>query len=192
MKKYFNVLSLFLIFFLGCAGTPTTSLYLLHIDQIPAETEPAPIKVGIQPFAINSIYSNHGIAYQHSPYQIQFYHYHQWVSNPANLINQTILTYLQQTNKFSDVCQLPSTEPVDFQIKGNVLKFAEWNEGEKWFGWMELEVQIINGSTDELIWKGQISRKIPTEKRNPVSVVKALSEATKQLAEEIAEKIVKD
>ena len=54
-----------------------------------------------------------------------------------------------------------------------------------------MDVQIYKEKTKELIWKGKISKKIPTEKKNPVSVVKALSEATKQIAEEIAKSILK-
>ena len=191
MKKILKPFLLFFILLLGCAGTPSTNLYLLHINQIPLEAEPTPIKIGIQQFTINPIYSNHGIAYQYSPYQIQFYHYHQWAGDPAKLINQTLLSCLKQSNQFSLVCQLPSANEVDYQVQGKILKFAEWNEGEKWYGWLEMDVQIYKEKTKELIWKGKISKKIPTEKKNPVSVVKALSEATKQIAEEIAKSILK-
>jgi ABC-type uncharacterized transport system auxiliary subunit len=191
MKKIFKPFLLFFILLIGCAGTPSTNLYLLHISQTKVETESTPIKIGIHQFTINPIYSNHGIAYQHSPYQIQFYHYHQWAGDPAKLINQTLLSYLKQSNQFSLVCQLPSANEVDYQVQGKILKFSEWNEGEKWYGWLELDVQIAKENSNEIIWKGKISKKIPTEKKNPVSVVKALSEATKQIAEEIAKKIIK-
>ena len=190
MNKIKWIRLILLITFVGCASTPITNRYLLHVDQIATGGSPAAINVGISQLSINPIYSNHGIAYQNTPYQIQFYNYHQWADAPVNLVNQTILTYLKQSNKFSSISQLPSANKVDVTVKGQILKFAEWNELNQWYGWLEVDIQIFKTQDNKLIWDGKISKKIPSQQRNPISVVKALSKATQEVAEEIAEKIL--
>jgi len=190
MYKTRNIGIILLLFLIGCGGPPAVSLYMLHFEDIFPESSPESIKIGIYPISINPIYSNYGIAYQQTPYQIQFYHYHQWASNPANLVSQSIVDYLKQSNKFSYVAQLPSTKNVDIAIKGNILKFIEWNEENQWYGWIEIDFQIFQANNDKLIWQGEISKKVPALQRNPISVVKALSNATQQVAEELTEKIL--
>lgn len=190
MNKIRWIWLILLIILLGCGGAPITKLYMLHMNQITSEDSPSPISVGISPLSINPVYSNHGIAYQQDPYQIQFYHYHQWAGNPAHMIDQVILGYLKQTNKFSALTQLPGQDKVDFAVSGQILKFTEWNDANQWYGWLEIDFQIFRTKDNKLIWRGQISKKIPAQQKNPISVVKALSKAAQEVAEELAEKII--
>ncbi len=190
MNKITSIWLILLISLLGCGGTPITNLYMLHMNQIATKDSPSPISVGISSLSINPVYKNHGIAYQKNPYQVQFYHYHQWAGNPAQMINQVIFSYLEQTNKFSALSQLPGQDKVDFAVSGQILKFTEWNDTNRWYGWLEIDFQIFRTRDNKLIWRGQISKKIPAQQKNPISVVKALSQAAQEVAEELAEKIV--
>ncbi|HDL17536.1 MAG TPA: hypothetical protein ENH29_00610 [Bacteroidetes bacterium] len=187
-KKWFWLFAILLI--IDCAGTPQTNLYLLHPKNGSVSKTPSPVKVGIYPFKIDPVFTNPAIAIQYSEYEIQFYHYHRWATNPATMINGAIGDYLKASNRFSAVLQLPATQTSDIFVRGTIHKFVEWREGDRWFGLLKMDVSIFRTKDGQLLWRGSISKKVPAEKRNPLFVVKALSKATQEAAEELAGKIL--
>lgn len=187
-KIWFWLIATF--FLIGCAGTPQTNLYLLHPNHGNIAKTPAPVKVGLYPFKIAPVFVRPAIAIQHSDYEIQFYHYHRWAADPATMINEAIFNYFKETNRFSAVFQIPAKQTADIFVKGKILKFTEWDEGDRWFGWLKMDVRIYRTKGKQLLWQGRISKRIPAEQRNPLAVVKALSKATQEAAEELAQKIL--
>lgn len=185
-------LLLFLILFvvIGCAGVPKTHYYVLHLNPGSANPVSSNLNIGIAPFTIESIFSNYKIAYRESPYEVQFYNYHQWASDPAKLVENGILEFLMNSNQFNKVVRLPSTDKVDLVIDGHIHKIEEWDEADQWYGYVEIEFQVTKLETKQKIWKSSLSRKIPAESKKPLMVVKAISTATQEIVEELCQKIL--
>ncbi len=190
MKR--NLIRFFLFTFLasGCAGIPQTHYYVLHLNTHSPNPVSSAITIGIAPFTIEPIFSNYKIAYRESPYEVQFYNYHQWASEPSKLVENGLFDYLTHSNQFNKVVRLPSIQTIDLVIDGHIHKIEEWDETDRWYGFMEIEFQVSKYNKKQIIWKGTISRRIPAESKKPLEVVKALSIAAQEIAEELSQKIL--
>ena len=97
---------------------------------------------------------------------------------------------MTHSNQFNKVVRLPSIQKIDLVIDGHIHKIEEWDETDRWYGFMEIEFQVSKYNKKQIIWKGTISRRIPAESKKPLEVVKALSIAAQEIAEELSQKIL--
>lgn len=189
MNRKKIITALLVVHVLGCGGPPATRYYVLHLNSKPSAPA-SQISVGISEFNIEPVFANYKIAYRESPYQIQFYHYHQWAADPARIVQDGIMDFLTQSGKFKRVVRLPSRENVDIAVGGHIHKLEEWDESDRWYGIVEMEFELTDRRSDQPIWKGSMSRKIPADNKDPLAVVRALSRATEEIAAELSQKIL--
>lgn len=173
------LLGLFLLFLTGCGSVPATYYYRVDSDSSPGQivNSPIPITLGIAQFDADVVYEEDRIVYRNSPYEVQYYHYRRWVAPPRKMVKDALLEQFRSSGAFQRVVGVPSTEKLDYVLKGKINAFEKWDENDARFGSVGIEFELYHISTGDLVWKAEFSRKTPAAKQEPVEVVKAISES---------------
>ncbi len=185
MRKY---LQIFLIvpaamLLAQCGGVPSTYYYRIDYDAPLSVTgrAPLPVTVAVAQFETDVVYQGDKIVYRSSPYEVQYYHYRRWVAPPRKLVEEAVLNQIRAARAFERVVRVPTLEPVDYVLRGNIKAFEEWDEGEAWFGHVQIEFELFDPERDEVVWRKAYAEKNPAGQKAPVEVVKSISEGVKKV-----------
>lgn len=184
----------FLSLIIGCGSVPPTYYYRIHYDM-PEHNSPAPIPVtiGIEPFDSDVLYKGDRIVYRNSEYEVQFYHYRRWVAPPNKIVREAVLNQIRSSGVFERVV---SPLEADYTLNGNIKSFEEWDENNTWYGLVSISFELRDNKTKEIIWQNTLSEKTPVSSKEPVEVVKAISESLKKVVgkaiQEIEENLSSD
>lgn len=171
---------LFLSFFASCGGIPLTYFYRVDYEIMADGSnhrDAVPVTLAIAPFKSDILYESDKIVYRNSRYEVQFYHYRRWIVPPKKLVTEKLYEHYRASGNFERVVRTPSTFPVDYILQGRVQAFEEWDEKETWYGLVKLEFELRHAKTNEIVWKQVFSRKTMAQRKDPVSVVEAISES---------------
>ncbi len=173
---------------LGCASTPRTHFYTLHVAlrNGPASSSNGPVLV-VEPFSAEPLAADTRLVYRTSPYTVDFYTYHQWAVDPAEQVTHALVEVLRGSGRFSAVYVAPAATAGDLRLRGRVIELCEIDEGNQWYGQVTLDLTLLRNGAGEIVWHKRFSQRIPAASRNPEAVVKALSEGVKKIAEEISQ-----
>jgi len=177
-----NIHLLFLLSFvltLGCGSIPPTYYYRVNYssETVNDPVEKLPFNVGLTQLRADALYATDKIVYRSSPYQAQFYYYRRWVAAPKKIVTEKILKHYRASNIFERVVRIPSTFKIDYILGGNIQAFEENDEGEEWFGVVEIEFTLQEASTQEVVWQQTFSERRKAAKKEAIEVVKAISES---------------
>ncbi len=168
-----------LVFLSACGGVPPTFYYRVDTpleggnDTVPHFHK----TLAVAQFGADALYETDKIVYRSSPYEARFYHYRRWVAPPKKIVTENVVRQFQASDLFKRVVRIPSPSPADYVLRGNVLAFEEWDEGGDWFGVVTLEFTLIDALSSEVVWEQVFSERTPAERKEPVAVVKAISES---------------
>jgi ABC-type uncharacterized transport system auxiliary subunit len=169
---------------ISCGGVPPTYYYRVDyqdkFDKV-SNGGVAPVTLGVGQFSADLLYESDRIVYRDSEYEAKFYHYRRWVSAPRKMVVEKCIKDFSASNAFNRVVRLPSTQKVDYVLKGRILAFEEWDEDATWFGLVSIGFELQHPKTGAVVWEKVMSRKEPAEKKEPVAVVKAISIALDQV-----------
>jgi ABC-type uncharacterized transport system auxiliary subunit len=176
MNKLLIILSMGFIF-MSCASTPSTHFYTLELATTPPSNRPVkyPITISIENIRADEPYSDDRLIFRDSIYEIKFYHYHRWVTHPAKMITEKMVAQLKDSRLFQNVVRMPYHQSADYLLQGSVKALEEWDQGEQWFGRLELVFTLNELSTNKIIWEKEFTAQTPVTQRTPIGVVKALS-----------------
>lgn len=180
MRKHFSgLLGLIAILTFSCGSIPQTHYY--RIDYQSNRTNSAnhvvPLTIGITQFRADMLYKDDKIVYRESPYEVKYYHYRRWVARPKKLVTEKVVEQYQSSGVFEKVVKLPAVTKVDYVLTGQIQAFEEWDEPADWYGVVSLRFELIDPSTGEVIWEKALSERTRVDKKEPVEVVKAISES---------------
>jgi ABC-type uncharacterized transport system auxiliary subunit len=133
------------------------------------------VSIAVVPFKADILYESDKIVYRSSPYEVQFYHYRRWIAPPRKLVTEELFKHYRMSGAFKQVVRLPSTLAIDYVLTGQIQSFEEWDEENAWYGLVALEFQLQDPETKEIVWESVISERSLAEKKDPVSVVRAIS-----------------
>ncbi|TDI85500.1 MAG: hypothetical protein E2O78_04445 [Caldithrix sp.] len=163
----------------GCSGVPRTYYYRIDYPlEIQHDQSPNfPWTLGIGQFSADILYEGDRIVYRESPYEAQYYHYRRWIAPPKKIVPEHVRKDYLASGVFGKVVSLPSPQKVDYVLTGNVEAFEEVDEGSTWSGVVTIRFQLRDAKTKEIIWEESISERTTARKREPVEVVRAISES---------------
>ncbi len=163
----------------SCGGIPPTYYYRVDYDLDKATGNGHHLEktLAVAQFSSDVLYETDKIVYRNSPYEAQFYHYRRWVAPPKKLVGERILRHLQTSRLFGRVVKFPASGQIDYILRGNLQAFEEWDEGDHWFGLVSVEFQLHERATEEVIWQAELSHKTQSTRKEPVEVVRAISES---------------
>ncbi|MFQ5822651.1 MAG: ABC-type transport auxiliary lipoprotein family protein [bacterium] len=190
MKK--NLLVLLALSFLNhCGSVPPTYYYRIdyELPSTNSRNDIIPITLGIVQFDADILYEGDRIVYRQSPYEVQFYHYRRWIAPPKKIVTEKVLNQFRASGFFQRVVRIPSTFNIDYILKGQINAFEEWDEGNAWYGIVTLVFQLQNTKSNEIVWENEFSEKTKAMKREPVEVVRAISQSLKKVVQKAIEEI---
>lgn len=192
LKKVFKTLPylISLTLIIGCGSVPPTYYYRIYYD-LPEHNSPAPVSVtiGIEPFDSDVLYKGDRIVYRNSEYEVQFYHYRRWVAPPNKIVREAVLNQFQSSGIFEKVVNTNSPLKVDYVLRGNIKSFEEWDENNTWYGLVSIAFELHDNETKEIVWQNTLTEKTPVSSKEPVEVVKAISESLKRVVEKAIQEI---
>jgi ABC-type uncharacterized transport system auxiliary subunit len=176
---------LFFIILIGCGGIPLTHYY--RIDYaMPSGDSPRvvlPVTISVNQFESDVLYDEDRIVYRNSPYEIQYYHYHRWIDSPKKIVQEIVLKHLQSSGVFQRVVNHSEGIKSDYILFGKITGFEELDEGNSWYGLIQIAFRIQDQETKAILWENEFTQKTAAAKQEPAEVVKALSMSLKNVVE---------
>ena len=155
----------------------------------PAPSGPAPVKASlvVRPFSAQPPYHRDRMVYRSSPYEFDFYHYHRWVTKPADMLTTLTRRTLQQSGLFTTVYPTPDAR-ADLRLGGVVRQYEEVDQAQSWQAVLSIEVWLSRSQEPAPFWFQSYSATRLAAKRNPAAVAEAMS----QNLQDILERLTKD
>jgi len=173
---------LLVLFSASCGSVPKTHYYTLHIPGPPARNDPkTPFVLGVEHFRAAERLRDDRIVYYESPTEMNFYENHRWGADPASMLSELALEWIQRTGAFTDVRMLPIREPVDYILRGRVLNFEEVDYEGEGKGRVNVELSMVRTRDHKVVWSFQRLAETPVEEKGMAGVARALNDASDQL-----------
>jgi len=152
----------------GCANSqpvPSDSFYRLAIQPVKqSEYNSIPISgiLSISRFSTDALHSERPMLYTEddSGLILNQYHYHHWIDSPANMIQEQMVRYFQDSGALQNVYTSGTTNSYDYLLKGKLFRF-ERVVGSSSRVDIELEINFLKKSAQENILSRRYKKEIP-------------------------------
>lgn len=172
----------------GAARTaaPDTRYYTLEYDPPTVSGERAQAVVSVSRFGVAPEYNTAKIVYRDLSFGRQEYHYHQWRAAPQSLAADYLRRDLQASGLFLAVAGTGSSLPATHRIEGMVEQWMEVDGQDSWLATIELTVTLVDlrarAMPDAVLFQRTYRGSEPSAKKNPGSVVEAMSRVMRELS----------
>lgn len=188
-RPFFVVLLVSLVL-CGCSLTrpkQEVRYYALALSShSPTPSNSAPVKASlvVRPFSAQPPYNRDRMVYRSSPYEFDFYHYHRWVTKPADMLTTLTRRSLQQSGLFTTVYPTPDAQ-ADLRLGGVVRQYEEVDQVQAWQAILRVEVWLSRSQEPAPFWFRSYSATRPATKRNPAAVAEAMSQNLQDVLERL-------
>lgn len=162
-----------------CGGRiPDMHYYLIDFPITQASGNQSPfhnITLGVMRFDAAPLYQEERLVYRDSPYEGKYYHYHRWVSQPAQMITDKTIEQLRAANLFALVVPFPKYSRIDYLLQGTIRALEEWDEGDQWYARVLIEFEVTDRKSQQLSWHTVIEQKVPVQKKTAAEIVQGIN-----------------
>lgn len=177
----------------GCGATRTTApdvrYYTLEYESPTLTGQQAKAVIALNRFGVAPEFNTGKIVYRDLSFGRQEYAYHQWRSAPQALVADYLRRDLQQSGLFLAVNQPGSSLPATHQLEGMVEEWMEVDGEERWLATASLTITLIDlrarAIPEQVLFQRTYRESEPAAKKNPGSVVEAMSRVMRTLSERI-------
>ena len=145
----------------------------------------SPTSLVVRPFTAHQPYNRDRIVYRSSPYQVDFYHYHRWVSKPAAMVTTLTRRALQQSHLFSTVYPTPDA-PADMRLGGVIRQCEEIDQAQSWQAVLSIDVWLSRSRNASPFWFETYTATQQASKRNPAAVAEAMSRNLQEILQQLS------
>ena len=180
-------LSLLVMFVSGCGGgkIPETHYYTLKFPPPAPMSDPkTTLALDIEPFKSAMNLRDDRITYYKSPTEFSYYEYHHWNPDPATMLTELTRRRLNEMGVFAHVRTVPSHEPNDFILRGNLLNFEELDYETGGKVRVALDLRLVRTRDQKVVWSDRREVVRSIDGKGVDGVVNALSAASDQLLSE--------
>lgn len=177
-KRLFRTLSLVLAFGMGCASVPDFTYFTMAYSLLPQRHKQKSLaeSLRVSDLDITPAYDKDKIVYRFSPYQFQYYNYMLWAVKPNKMVTGLVVRHLEHSGLFKVVSRDYGDTRPEYEISGVLEAIEELDSGNEWFAHIALSLRMTRFRKDAIIWSYRIDKKKRVYNKEPVYVVKALSE----------------
>lgn len=175
----------------GCGGVPATHYYTVAMPAAaPAADAGTPVTLDIARFSATQALRDDRILYYQSPTELNYYEYHRWTAQPAEMLAEFIARRLKASGAFSRVSLFPHSAPGDYILHGRLLNFEELDYEAGGHVRVALELSLVRSSNHKVIWSetGRAERGI--QGKGVAAVADALNACTTQITDRILPELV--
>ena len=178
---------------IGCGAARTTApdvrYYTLEYDSPTLTGQQAKAIIALNRFGVAPEFNTGNIVYRDLSFGRQEYAYHQWRSAPQALAADYLRRDLQQSGLFLAVNQSGSSLSATHQIEGMVEEWMEVDGEDRWMATASLTITLIDlrarAIPEQVLFQRTYRGSEPAAKKNPGSVVEAMSRVMRTLSERI-------
>lgn len=190
MRIRLIALAILVLALTGCGAArtaaPDTRYYTLEYAPPAVSGERAQAVVSVSRFGVAPEYNTAKIVYRDLSFGRQEYHYHQWRSAPQILAADYLRRDLQASGLFLAVAGTGSSLPATHRIEGMVEQWMEVDGQDSWLATIELTVTLVDlragAMPDAVLFQRTYRGSEPSAKKNPGSVVEAMSRVMRTLS----------
>jgi ABC-type uncharacterized transport system auxiliary subunit len=170
----------------SCGSVPKTNYYTLSVPAPPSATDPkTTLVLGIEHFRATDALRDDRIVFYESPTQMNFYQYHRWSADPATMVTDLAARRLDQAGAFAAVRRLPSRDPVDYVVRGQVLNFEEVDHASGVRARVALEMALVRTRDRKTLWSQSRQAESAVQGKGVPAVVEALNAASTRVLDEL-------
>jgi cholesterol transport system auxiliary component len=183
MKKntlHLLIISLTTLILVGCfAGKVVETRYYLlsyipEVDHIKRK-KPLPLRLRVREFDIAEAYRRSELIYRQSAHELQFYNFQRWAVKPERLVTEALIKHIEATRIFEEVNSDIGEREADYILDGVVQAIEEYDNNEKWYAHLELDLRLKKLSNDSVVWRQNYNLRSEVSNQEPVFVVRTLS-----------------
>ena len=169
----------------GCFGPgniPETRHYRIAVaPPSPSSQAPLPITLGVAALSGPETYRQDRLVYRSGPYRVDSYPYDRWEAPPVTMMTDALAAHLRAARFFRQVVPYQLDGRVDYVLRGRLLRFDEEDggPGTPWTAVVELEYEVLEAKGGNVVSTGVARAALPVEGRQPISIVAALSQASR-------------
>ena len=181
------------LFFCGC-GTlikqpaPVISYYQLNYTPEISSNIFVNKVILIKSFYISETYNRDTIMYSSDEYKCDYYLYKQWISAPQNQLTESFRNDFMKSGAFKAIIIPGQLQKPDMILAGAITEIRENIRNGKSSGILKISVTLIKPTfkkkPSEIIFQKDYEKSVPCETKNTESLVKALSQAAKEISAE--------
>ena len=177
-----------LVFLAACAAAPDVRYFRVEYPLPgPSGSSPLPLTLGIVRLRAPEPYHQERIIYRTSPYQVQYYVRERWESPPVDMVNDRLFDQFARSGRFQRVVSWRQGEAPAYRLEPRLRRFEEVDEGDAWYGLVELEYELLDRDGRSLL-REVASQRVRVEVRNPEGTVEALSRGLRATLDEAVAK----
>ena len=177
----------------GCGAARTTApdvrYYTLEYESPTVTGEARQAVIALNRFGVAPEFNTGKIVYRDLSFGRQEYAYHQWRSAPQALVADYLRRDLQQSGLFLAVNQPGSSLSATHQLEGIVEEWMEVDDEDRWLATASLTITLLDlrarAIPEQILFQRTYRESEPAAKKNPGSVVEAMSRVMRTLSERI-------
>lgn len=177
----------------GCGATRTTApdvrYYTLEYESPALTGSQAKAIVVLNRFGVAPEFNTGKIVYRDLSFGRQEYAYHQWRATPQTLVADYLRRDMQQSGLFLAVSRPGSSLAATHQLEGMIEEWMEVDAEDHWLATASLTVTLLDlrarAIPEQVLFQRTYRESEPAAKKNPGSVVEAMSRAMQRLSERI-------
>jgi ABC-type uncharacterized transport system auxiliary subunit len=171
----------------SCGSHRPVRYYRIDVPAAPTITgTPFPVSLAVGSIESPPLMKDGRILYQVGSHEMGAYEYHRWVETPDRMVQNSLVSLLRSSGRYSAVELQRSSAKSDYLVVGKIHEFSEVDKPEIHTRVsMEIELRdIISGRT---VWSRLYKREEPVQGKEVSNVVDSLDRNLKQgLAETVA------
>ena len=178
--------------FIGCPKTPARQYYGLSysLADVPA---PAASKykatLMIREPDILLAYDRAQIVYRFDPFRFKYYAFKYWLAKPQQMVRELFYRHIKHVNLFDEVTLVFQRQVPDYVLEGMIDAIEEYDSGDVWYSHLAMSLRLVRYSDREVIWSHKFDMKKEVFTKQPVYVVRAMSEQIEEQMEVIVKGI---
>ncbi|RJP40375.1 MAG: hypothetical protein C4548_10725 [Desulfobacteraceae bacterium] len=189
IKKYLWLICLIVII-CGCAGPKGKRLDMAfyHLDYAPpmrVAMEPASATIAIEPFRSMAPFNTNRIIYSTSPVTYDAYAYHQWFSDPADMVFTLLFRDMRSAGIFRAVMHADD-RLADYRVTGIVESFLEQDQQDPWQAVLSITITLIDktqmDTSRQIVFQKNYTAIRPCHRKNPQALADAMSMALAEVS----------
>ena len=147
MKHIVVLLTVSFALLLSCATTTAKKFYILNYQPETLTNRlsqnPWPCTIRVRDFSIEGAYARNQIVYRRSPYELEYYFYHNWAVKPSSMLTDIVRRHLQAVNLVNNVILRydEGTMP-DYELSGTISSIEEYDSETAWFAHLAFSVKL--------------------------------------------------
>ena len=115
------------------------------------------------------------ILYQVGSHEIGAYEYHRWVETPDRMVQNSLVSLLRSSGKYSSVEVQRSSVKSDYVVVGKILEFSEVDKPAIHTR-VSMEIELRDATSGRTIWSRLYKREEPVQGKEVSNVVDSLDQ----------------